>query len=34
MTVLFVTVGFTAFLALTARFLKRAGHAARTAQIQ
>ncbi len=30
MTVIFVTIGFTAFLALTARFVKHAGHAART----
>ena len=31
MTIIFVTIGFTAFLALTARFLKHAGHATRTA---
>jgi hypothetical protein len=30
MTIIFVTIGFTAFLALTARFLKREGHAPRT----
>ncbi len=30
MTIIFVTIGFTAFLALTARFLKRAEHAPRT----
>ena len=34
MTIIFVTIGFTAFLALTARFVKRAGHAARAAQIR
>ena len=31
MTIIFVTIGFTAFLALTARFVKRAEHAPRTA---
>jgi hypothetical protein len=30
MTIIFVTIGFTAFLALTARFLKHAEHAPRT----
>jgi hypothetical protein len=30
MTIIFVTIGFTAFLALTARFVKRAEHASRT----
>jgi len=30
MTILFVTIGFTAFLALTARFAKHAENASRT----
>ena len=29
MTIIFVAIGFTAFLVLTARFLKHAGHAPR-----
>ena len=29
MTIIFIAIGFTAFLALTARFLKRAEHAQR-----
>jgi|GEM_PF-834826 hypothetical protein len=29
MTIIFVAIGFTAFLVLTARFLKRAEHAPR-----
>jgi hypothetical protein len=30
MTIIFITIGFATFLALTARFLKRAGHVVRT----